>query len=696
MPIEVELPDGSIAEFPDGTDNATMEKALARYAAPKKSGPDFSNVSARVTTTERPTGRPTRPGGFNRRQYELEAEAARMAAEDPLEGVGAFNRLMGSVGKTFADTGRGIKQAATDSMFRGAAAADLALGAVGLDGAQQAVREGVALPLYQSSQRQRQEAGERRRLEAPISYGSPSAVVGNIAGNALLTLGPGQLAKGTAFAAAANPATVRGNALAGALYGAAQPYESGGEQVLNALAGGTGGAVGAGAAKGAGAAARSYARAKVPKLDRKAAQEILDAAKGRELTFVESQTPGVIRSFGEGTADPGVMALERNARRLSPDQFVPNDTANNMARVQSLQSIAGDDAAMDAALARRSAATTQARDRAYAEGRINDERIALEKAAQKEAADKAQLEADRARLFGLPVDPNGIPPPIKTEKDALRAELVAMAEEQGGRGAVKDTLTYLIKQVDDAPDTIKGLDNVRQTISDLLTGKAGSDRSAAKAATRELMQAKELTQEALAQRAPSFPAYLSEFQSQSGDINRMQVGRRLMKLATGKIPDELGTPQVQPFRFSSANSNLDEVARKATGFEKAEANKILRPEDLAALRAIQEDMSRISRRASNPAQSGSATMEATDMAKRAASRVAGRFGVAGDFVNFVEARAAEQVRERLGYLLANGKVARQVLDKLSEADRKLVRSALVQLSAKVGMFSPQLDNDTAN
>jgi hypothetical protein len=89
-------------------------------------------------------------------------------------------------------------------------------------------------------------------------------------------------------------------------------------------------------------------------------------------------------------------------------------------------------------------------------------------------------------------------------------------------------------------------------------------------------------------------------------------------------------------------------------------------------------------------------MEATDMAKRAASRVAGRFGVAGDFVNFVEARAAEQVRERLGYLLANGKVARQVLDKLSEADRKLVRSALVQLSAKVGMFSPQLDNDTAN
>lgn len=33
MPIEVELPDGTIAEFPDGTSNATMEMALSRYRA---------------------------------------------------------------------------------------------------------------------------------------------------------------------------------------------------------------------------------------------------------------------------------------------------------------------------------------------------------------------------------------------------------------------------------------------------------------------------------------------------------------------------------------------------------------------------------------------------------------------------------------------------------------------------------------
>lgn len=31
MPIEVELPDGSIVEFPDGTKPKTMEMALAKY-----------------------------------------------------------------------------------------------------------------------------------------------------------------------------------------------------------------------------------------------------------------------------------------------------------------------------------------------------------------------------------------------------------------------------------------------------------------------------------------------------------------------------------------------------------------------------------------------------------------------------------------------------------------------------------------
>jgi hypothetical protein len=48
MPIEVELPDGTIAEFPDGTSAGTMEMALAKYRAPKAS---FKDVRTSVATT---------------------------------------------------------------------------------------------------------------------------------------------------------------------------------------------------------------------------------------------------------------------------------------------------------------------------------------------------------------------------------------------------------------------------------------------------------------------------------------------------------------------------------------------------------------------------------------------------------------------------------------------------------------------
>lgn len=54
--IEVELPDGNIAEFPDGTSNADMEKALKGYAKPQ--GPSPEAVAAQQAK-DRETYKPT-------------------------------------------------------------------------------------------------------------------------------------------------------------------------------------------------------------------------------------------------------------------------------------------------------------------------------------------------------------------------------------------------------------------------------------------------------------------------------------------------------------------------------------------------------------------------------------------------------------------------------------------------------------
>lgn len=59
MAIEVELPDGSVVEFPDGTDNATMERALAQYAkkpaAPAAPDSTLGAVAAESAPRERQT-----------------------------------------------------------------------------------------------------------------------------------------------------------------------------------------------------------------------------------------------------------------------------------------------------------------------------------------------------------------------------------------------------------------------------------------------------------------------------------------------------------------------------------------------------------------------------------------------------------------------------------------------------------------
>lgn len=52
--IEVELPDGTIVEFPEGTDTATMERALASYAAPKADSSAVQGASTTAPAREEP------------------------------------------------------------------------------------------------------------------------------------------------------------------------------------------------------------------------------------------------------------------------------------------------------------------------------------------------------------------------------------------------------------------------------------------------------------------------------------------------------------------------------------------------------------------------------------------------------------------------------------------------------------------
>jgi len=57
MPIEVEAPDGSVVEFPDGTDDATMARAMQQtYGAPKRSTPPRTPIPRKQSGWDAATG----------------------------------------------------------------------------------------------------------------------------------------------------------------------------------------------------------------------------------------------------------------------------------------------------------------------------------------------------------------------------------------------------------------------------------------------------------------------------------------------------------------------------------------------------------------------------------------------------------------------------------------------------------------
>lgn len=117
MAIEVELPDGSVVEFPEGTDNATMERALAQYASPK---PSFSGVQGTPTSEVGPLSGAGgasvdyQPGMGRVRgavgEQDAEAEAANRA--QMFQGLPAPARVAIGAGSSVARLGRGVAQIA--------------------------------------------------------------------------------------------------------------------------------------------------------------------------------------------------------------------------------------------------------------------------------------------------------------------------------------------------------------------------------------------------------------------------------------------------------------------------------------------------------------------------------------------------------------------------------------------------------
>lgn len=229
MPIEVELPDGNIVEFPDGTSPGTMEMALAKYRQ-KPARADFSGVRASVDTTAQ-----VAPG----MQRLIGSQGEGVSAEQ----MAAENRIRRSrfdpqaaAAAQLANSQQSFQQAPLLAQAAAGAGSRVASAGLGV-GQLLGVADG-------------QDAA-RQREQVQFMDGSGAATAGKIAGDVGLLAIPG----GAAARLPTMAGRIGANAALGGGYAALAPVLDDESRLENAAIGGAAGAAGGALQAGLGAVA---------------------------------------------------------------------------------------------------------------------------------------------------------------------------------------------------------------------------------------------------------------------------------------------------------------------------------------------------------------------------------------------------------------------------------------------------------
>lgn len=438
---------------------------------------------------------------------------------DPTDGMSGLDKFNAGAGKAFADLGLGIKQK-------------------------------LGLASYE-------DAAEARRLDAPLMK-SGAAKTGNIAANvtmfapAALLPGANMIAGGAAVGATTGllqPSTSAKETVTntgmGAGFGAAVPAALAGARVLHAAAepfyeAGRNAIVGRALNRAAG----NDAPAVATRL-REASEPFVGPSQGAQRTTMGEFVPGSLPTVGQAAQNPGVAALERAAAATNPE--VTNAMsgmmqAQNGARVNALQNLAGRDGARDFMQAARDATSNQL----YGNAR---------RAGIDPAALTPEAQANMARFA------ERIPEPV-----------VARARE--------------LAQINGEPMTnatsLQGLHYVKMAIDDLI---GQSQRSGNATLTRAYTGLQHDLLAGMDNLSPAYQAARQTHAAMSRPLNQMDTAGAIADASINPL-----TGNLQPAAYARALS--DRTAARATGMPTATLEGTMEPAQLNALQSILLDVQR--------------------------------------------------------------------------------------------------------
>lgn len=488
------------------------------------------------------------PAGTTRAQLQSKLNRARLMRENPGEydpdsaefkdrfgptsGMSGLEKFGAGIGSGVADFARGAKQFSTS------------LGnAVGL---------GNIMPAsFGDDEVARQRAEERdiRERNAPLKETGAGAA-GSVAGSVATAL-PAMFIPG------AN--TIAGSAIIGSALGGLQPTESAGERIENAALGGVLSPAGLMLGRG-GAALWRGGKAFVEPLTKGGQQRIASRtlesfAGGREAAQDAAEAiarnrqnvlPGVQPTTAELADNAGIAQLERTLRN-NPEYMTAltdRSQANRAAIVGTLDDIAGDDAARQAAVSARESAA----------------------APLYKTAESVSAEATPA-LTQLLSRPSMQSAWKRAAQLASESGDVLDESELSGK-----TLHYLKMAMDDIADNPQA------------SGIGAHEARAIRNTRNELVRQIE-------EQIPQYRQARQTYAELSRPINQMDVGQALRDKIQPALADFGATSRTRAEAFAKALREGDTTASKAVG-RTAKLDEVMTPEQSRKLRLIAEQLAR--------------------------------------------------------------------------------------------------------
>lgn len=539
---------------------------------------------------------------------------------------------------------------------------------------------------------------------------------------------------------AALPTSLPGAVGQGAAIGYAQPVVQGESRGTNAAIGAGAGAVGY-AIPGVIRGTRAAVWDPIFNQDRIVANTLRRFGGDDIRTTGAPNLPGYTPTLAEVSMNPGVARLQRafqsNTGDAAANPLSDAFTSNNAARVRAVQGIAGDDSAMAAAEAARKRAAIPSLDKALGEQGVEVTRTArlidrvLGGPAGQRDAIRPALERVKAQLFDPFPDAARVKAARKMVDDVLKTRTLPVKEAQALEEARRllfnsagndpkslekalrgltvkskhgvqaiDAARHLLRAPNKKGKTdVARLYGVRQNIGDMMDKLKLDGVDATK--MRELVVVKKSLDNAIAKAAPSFRNYLDTYTAMSRPIDQMKVARELLDGSTkgGFVQDSAqaasGVPTLQAGQYMAGLKNLDQTARRATGFKRASAEKIMTPEQVQTLRDVGDTLERYQFANVGGKAAGSETAahlaSANVMAELGPLGALGRTRPGQTVASVIDTLyksvdVPNRLKARMAEVLANPAEASRILARVPREDRLLLERAL---SARAALITNQ-------